>query len=81
MQYDADDLMDENKIEDLRNLLLLKGENFIAIGKVAYFSSEKKWKRYINYAQWLNKLTANSNNFNEIYKDVVSLLLLDDVPK
>jgi glycosyltransferase involved in cell wall biosynthesis len=69
-RMDADDLMDENKIEDLRNLLLLKGENFIAIGKVAYFSSEKEMGNgYINYAQWLNKLTANSNNFNEIYKE------------
>lgn len=69
-RMDADDLMDLKKIEVLRNLLIAKGKNFIAIGAVSYFSSNKEMGNgYILYTKWLNNLTIHSNNYNEIYKE------------
>jgi glycosyltransferase involved in cell wall biosynthesis len=69
-RMDADDLMSETKIEDLRNKLLEKKDAYIAIGKVSYFSSDKDMgSGYLNYAEWLNTLTTNTKNFEELYKE------------
>jgi len=69
-RMDADDIMSENKIEILRSLLEKKKTNFIAVGSVKYFASKKPMGNgYLKYADWLNELTLNENNFTEIYKE------------
>lgn len=69
-RMDADDLMRVDKIELMRNRLIDKGNNHVCVGGVKYFSSGKTLgDGYINYAKWLNKLTYNESNFNDIFKE------------
>jgi glycosyltransferase involved in cell wall biosynthesis len=69
-RMDSDDIMMDNKITELRTLLLISGRQHISLGCVKYFASDKKLGQgYINYAKWLNELTANSKNYSEIYKE------------
>ena len=69
-RMDADDLMRVDKIEQMRNRLIDKGEKHVCVGGVKYFSSGKSLgDGYINYAKWLNKLTYNESNFNDIFKE------------
>mgnify|MGYP000890439655 CR=1 FL=1 len=69
-RMDSDDIMMDNKIAELRTLLLISGKQHISLGCVKYFASEKKLGQgYINYAKWLNELTINSKNYSEIYKE------------
>ena len=69
-RMDADDIMSENKIEILRSLLEKKNANYIAVGGVKYFASKKPMGNgYVKYANWLNELTFNQNNYQEIYKE------------
>ena len=69
-RMDSDDIMTDNKIAELRTLLLISGRQHISLGCVKYFASDKKMgEGYINYAKWLNELTTNSKNYTEIYKE------------
>ena len=69
-RMDADDIMSENKIEILRSLLEKKKKKHIAVGSVKYFASKKPMGNgYLKYASWLNELTSNEKNFEEIYKE------------
>ena len=69
-RMDADDIMNENKIELLRTSLIKSGNRHVSVGLVHYFSSGKKLKEgYIKYANWLNQLTLNKMNYNEIFKE------------
>ncbi len=71
-RMDADDIMDHNKLKLLLNILEKQGTGFVATGFVKYFSTDKKLNEgYKKYAAWLNNLTKNNNNFNEIYKECV----------
>ena len=71
-RMDADDIMDKNKLYLLHDALEKKGSGWVATGLVKYFATDKTLNEgYINYEKWLNKLTANNNNFNEIYKECV----------
>ena len=69
-RMDADDIMSPEKIKVLRNLLIKNGYKYISIGCVSYFSSNKKMEDgYLRYAKWLNKLTKNSENYKDIFKE------------
>tara|TARA_B110001452_G_scaffold167522_1_gene139981 strand:+ start:68 stop:1042 length:975 start_codon:yes stop_codon:yes gene_type:complete len=69
-RMDADDIMSKNKIEILRSLIEEKKTMFIAVGSVKYFASKKPMGNgYLKYAKWLNELTSNEKNFEEIYKE------------
>jgi glycosyltransferase involved in cell wall biosynthesis len=69
-RMDADDIMNLEKIEILRDLLIKNGKEHIATGCVSYFSSNKKMgEGYLKYEKWLNGLTVKSENFKEIYKE------------
>jgi len=70
-RMDADDIMLPNKIETLYQNLKKYGLQHIAIGQVSYFSANKLGQGYLNYANWLNRLTENGNNYNELYKECV----------
>ena len=71
-RMDADDLMREDKLQLMRNQLKSKGKGHVCIGGVKYFASGKKLENgYIKYANWLNRLTFNENNFSEIFKECI----------
>ena len=68
-RIDADDIMPEYKIETLVTLLNKAGENHVATGFVEYFSSGQLGNGYKKYEKWLNRLTENSGNFSEVYRE------------
>jgi glycosyltransferase involved in cell wall biosynthesis len=70
-RMDSDDIMRSNKIEVLVTKLLAHGKNHIALGLVNYFSDEGIKDGYKSYETWLNALTQNGTNYNEIYKECV----------
>jgi glycosyltransferase involved in cell wall biosynthesis len=70
-RMDSDDLMPLNKLETLQNILIAKGKGFVATGLVKYFSDAGLGNGYRQYEAWLNRLTVNEENFNEIYKECV----------
>jgi len=70
-RMDADDIMSKDKLQILYNSIF-NTELCVAVGKVSYFSTNKILNDgYKKYEKWLNKLTSNSNNFTEIYKECV----------
>lgn len=71
-RMDADDLMPPDKLEHLHALLIERGEGHVAIGAVRYFRDDQPLgEGYKRYAEWLNQLTTNERNFDEIYKECV----------
>ncbi len=68
-RMDSDDLMAENKIAKLLSQLQLKGNGYLAIGLVKYFRAGGVGNGYFKYANWLNDLTSNESNFEDIYKE------------
>ena len=55
----------------MQQSLLTYGEGHLALGQVRYFSDEGVGNGYKRYENWLNGLTSNGTNFNEIYKECV----------
>jgi len=70
-RMDADDLMEPQKLQLLRQKLQSAGEGFVATGKVNYFSNQPIGDGYLKYANWLNELTDKESNFSDIYKECV----------
>ena len=70
-RMDSDDIMLPNKLLELKNNLLKRGEGYIATGQVEYFSENGVGDGYQKYADWLNGLTVAGDNFSEIYKECV----------
>ncbi len=70
-RMDADDIMPKHKLATLKQLLQNNGNGFIATGFVQYFADYTIGNGYRKYENWLNALTQNGNNFNEIYKECV----------
>ncbi|MCP4438962.1 MAG: glycosyltransferase family 2 protein [Aureispira sp.] len=70
-RMDSDDLMESNKLEQLQAQLEQAGKGYLAIGQVNYFAEGELGQGYKNYAQWLNGLTQEGQNFKEIYKECV----------
>ena len=70
-RMDADDIMIPQKLEELKKILTKIGAGSLAIACVEYFSETTLGDGYKKYAQWLNQLTRNSNNFSDIYKECV----------
>lgn len=70
-RMDADDLMSMEKLATLKSLLIKNGEGHLATGCVKYFSDNELGDGYLKYEKWLNRLTIQSGNFSEIYKECV----------
>ncbi|MCP4295352.1 MAG: glycosyltransferase family 2 protein [Proteobacteria bacterium] len=70
-RMDSDDVMTPIKLEELLNQLLRKGRGYVSTGQIKYFSEGELGQGYIRYAEWLNELTAKSENFREIYKECI----------
>lgn len=70
-RMDADDIMKVDKISLMVKKLQEKGKGFVAVGLVEYFAENGIGDGYFYYQEWLNKLTVNETNFDEIYKECV----------
>ena len=70
-RMDADDLMTSDKLEVLHGQLKENGVGHLAVGGVKYFSDQPLGDGYQRYEQWLNKLTAEGDNFSELYRECV----------
>jgi len=70
-RMDSDDKMARGKLESLSNNLYKNGLGTIAIGQVKYFSDTSLGNGYQQYEQWLNQLTKQGTNYQEIYKECV----------
>ncbi len=70
-RMDSDDIMEPNKLRVLVKGLETNGKGHLAIGQVRYFSDRGISNGYARYESWLNQLTAQGNNYKEIYKECV----------
>ncbi len=70
-RMDSDDLMSTDKLASLKNILHVNGKGTLATGLVNYFSDEGIKAGYKKYELWLNQLSEDESNFNEIYKECV----------
>ena len=70
-RMDADDIMFPTKIELMALKLKETGKGFVAVGLVEYFPKDGVGEGYLNYQEWLNKLTLAENNFDELYRECV----------
>ncbi len=70
-RMDADDKMAPDKMMLMKEALANYGQGHVAVGLVEYFSSGKLGNGYIKYANWLNTLTQQTNNFIDVYKECV----------
>lgn len=68
-RMDSDDLMVKDKLERMVECLQEKGKGHLALGLVSYFSEEKLGAGYQQYAAWLNDLTLQGKNFDDIYRE------------
>lgn len=70
-RMDADDIMAEEKLSELKNLLMAHSSGVVATGLVRYFSDEKLGEGYQKYADWLNEIHKNDLGYTDIYKECV----------
>ncbi len=70
-RMDADDIMHTEKLHLMKSLLTEYGMNHLVTGLVSYFSDATLNEGYRKYEKWLNKLSTNEDNFNDIYRECV----------
>ncbi len=70
-RMDSDDIMTPNRLETMVGSLKKNGKGNVAVGQVKYFSSRGISDGYDRYEKWLNRLTAEGKNYDEIYKECV----------
>jgi glycosyltransferase involved in cell wall biosynthesis len=70
-RMDSDDIMSKNKLEILKRNLKQYGPNHIATGLVQYFSEKGIGEGFQRYEKWMNDLTREGRNFEDIYKECV----------
>ena len=70
-RMDSDDIMVENRLSVMLEGLLKHGGKHLAVGQVKYFKKDGVSDGYMRYEKWINSLTANGTNYNEIYKECV----------
>lgn len=70
-RMDSDDLMMPEKLKVLKAQLEENGNGHLALGQVKYFSSKPLGNGYQRYQDWLNHLSINGCNYQEIYKECV----------
>lgn len=68
-RIDADDKMSETKLEVFSKALAERQKGTVAVGLVEYFAEKGISDGYRRYADWLNQLTLEKRNFQDIYKE------------
>jgi glycosyltransferase involved in cell wall biosynthesis len=70
-RMDSDDIMNVNKLQILKNIILNQPKGTIATGCVEYFSDTIVQNGYLRYQNWLNALMQNGQSWTQIYKECV----------
>ena len=70
-RMDSDDVMGADKLAVLKGKLCGAGPGHVAVGQVDYFSDSELGEGYSNYAAWLNALTVEGRNFDDLYRECV----------
>src|SRR5690554_4932847 len=70
-RMDADDIMVEDKLLELKSLLDKNGKGCVSTGMVKYFSEGKLNNGFLKYEKWLNSLCEQNSHWSEIYKECV----------
>lgn len=70
-RMDSDDITKPNRLEFMVNALKENGMGHVSVGQVTYFSDRGISNGYERYEKWLNQLTSDGSNFDEIYKECV----------
>lgn len=70
-RMDSDDRMAPGRLAAMTGQLQEEGKGHIALGLVRYFSHRGISDGYARYERWLNGLTRDGRNFEEIYKECV----------
>lgn len=70
-RMDSDDIMKPKRLEYMINALRNHGKGHISVGQVHYFSDRGISDGYSRYERWLNDLTREGKNYDEIYKECV----------
>ena len=70
-RMDADDVMHTNKLAWMFEQLSESGPGHLVVGLVKYISEQKLGEGYLKYENWLNELSLQERNFDEIYKECV----------
>ncbi len=70
-RMDSDDIMKPNRLQVMVDSLTIYGLGHLAVGQVHYFSEHGISNGYSRYEKWLNGLTINGTNYDEIYKECV----------
>lgn len=70
-RMDSDDIMHSIKLEYMVRALKNTGPRHVALGQVEYFSENGISDGYARYEKWINDLTRQGINYDEIYKECV----------
>lgn len=70
-RMDADDIMPTYKLEEMSKIIVQKGRGHVVTGLVKYFSSTKLQAGFLKYEKWLNALTAECLNYEDIFRECV----------
>lgn len=70
-RMDSDDIMPETKLEVLSKNLISHGRGHLATGQVRYFSEDGIGDGFQKYENWLNQLTKEGSNYQDLYKECV----------
>lgn len=69
-RMDADDVMPNNKLQNLFDILILNTDTHIATGKIYYFRNDKSLGAgFKRYQSWLNNLVDTNSYYSQIYKE------------
>ena len=70
-RMDADDLMPEKRLEQMRNLMLSSEPKTVVTGLVNYFSDQQISPGYLAYESWINDVNLDGNQNQNIYRECV----------
>lgn len=70
-RMDADDLMAPSKLKLMAELLSQSGPRHLILGLVKYIADFPIGEGYAKYEKWLNDLSLQEKNWDEIYKECV----------
>jgi glycosyltransferase involved in cell wall biosynthesis len=70
-RMDSDDVMFPNRLNFMVQALVQAGAGNVSVGLVKYFNVDGVSDGYRKYEEWINGLTREGRNFEEIYKECV----------
>lgn len=68
-RMDADDIMHPDKLSLMVSEWDKSGPGSLIVGLVKYFSEKELGHGYQDYVRWLNDLTSNAKNYDDIFRE------------